>query len=64
MLTHDVSTITAFAYKRVRNGAPMPGVFELSREVPLSIAIEDVLLISECSLPDEWEGQVRYLPLR
>ena len=27
-------------------------------------AVEDILLISECSHPDEWEGQVRYLPLR
>jgi len=22
-----------------------------------------LLLIAECSLPGEWEGQVRYLPL-
>ncbi len=27
-------------------------------------AIEDLLLIAECSRPGEWEGQVRYLPLR
>ena len=27
-------------------------------------AIEEILLIAECSLPDEWEGQVHYLPLR
>jgi len=64
LLTHDVATITAFAYQRVRNGEPMPGVFELSRELPLRSAIEDILLISECSYADEWEGQVRYLPLR
>ena len=25
---------------------------------------DDLLLIAECSLPGEWEGQVRYLPLR
>lgn len=24
---------------------------------------EDVLLLAECSLESEWEGQVRYLPL-
>ena len=26
--------------------------------------IEDILLIAEYSLDGEWEGQVRYLPLR
>jgi Domain of unknown function (DUF5615) len=64
LLTHDVSTITAYAYDRVRNGDRMPGVFEVSRDVPILVAVEDILLISECSHPDEWEGQVRYLPLR
>ena len=64
LLTHDVSTITAYAYDRVRNGDRMPGVFEVSRGVPIVVAVEDILLIGECSHPDEWEGQVRYLPLR
>jgi hypothetical protein len=64
VLTHDVSTMTAHAYERVKNGQRMPGVFEVSRDVPTRVAVEDILLISECSLQDEWEGQVRYLPLR
>lgn len=42
----------------------MPGVFEVNRTVPIGVAIEDILLIVECSLPGEWENQVRYLPLR
>jgi hypothetical protein len=41
----------------------MPGVFEVSRDVPIGRAIEDILLLVECSLDGEWEGQVRYLPL-
>lgn len=64
LLTHDVSTMTRFALERVQQGRRMPGVFEVSRDVPLGRAIEDVLLIAECSLDGEWEGQVRYLPLR
>jgi len=63
LLTHDVSTITKYAYERVRVGKPMPGVFEIGRTVPIGRAIEDVLLLAECSLDGEWEGQVRYLPL-
>jgi hypothetical protein len=37
-----------------------------SRTTAVSIgdAIEDVLILAECSTEGEWEGQVRYLPLR
>ena len=63
LLTHDVSTITKYAYERVQAGLPMPGVFEVGRNVPIGRAIEDILLLAEYSLEDEWEGQVRYLPL-
>ncbi len=41
----------------------MPGVLEVSRGVALATAIEDILLLAELSLPGEWEGHVRYLPL-
>jgi hypothetical protein len=64
LLTHDVKTITAHAYGRVEAGRPMPGVFEVSREVPIRTALEEILLLAECSFEGEWEGQVRYLPLR
>lgn len=63
LLTHDVTTLTRYAYDRARAGQPMPGVFEVSRRVPLGQAIEDLLLLAECSREGEWEGQIRYLPL-
>jgi len=64
VLTHDVSTMTRYAYDRVRNGQTMPGVFEIAREVAVGVAIEEIILLAECSLQGEWEGQVRYLPLQ
>jgi len=64
LLTHDVSTITHYAYDRVRSGRPMPGIFEVSRDIPINIVIDDILLLAEYSVEGEWEGQVRYLPLR
>ncbi len=64
LLTHDVSTMTRYAYARVRAGLPMPGIFEVGRQVPIGTAIDEILLLAECSLEREWEGQVRYLPLR
>ncbi len=63
LLTHDVSTVTKYAYERIQADLAMPGVFQVSRAVPIGRAIEDILLLAECSLEDEWEGQVRYLPL-
>jgi hypothetical protein len=64
LLTHDVATMSRYAYERVASDLSMPGVFEVSRAVPVGKAIEDLILIAECSLDDEWEGQVRFLPLR
>jgi hypothetical protein len=64
LLTHDVTTMTRYAYERIQSGKRMPGIFEVSREVPLGVAIEDILLLAEFSLEGEWEGQVRFLPLQ
>ena len=63
LLTHDVSTMTAHAYARISSDLPMPGVFAVSQLAPIGQVIEDLLLLAECSLPGEWEGQVRYVPL-
>ena len=30
--------------------------------VSLGRAIDDILLLVECSLENEWEGQIRYVP--
>jgi predicted nuclease of predicted toxin-antitoxin system len=35
VLTHDVATMTTFAYKRIEAGLSMPGMFEVSRRVPV-----------------------------
>jgi hypothetical protein len=64
LLTHDVETMTRYAYERVQAGLAMPGVFEISRSVPVGLAIEEIILITEGSFEGEWEGQVQYLPLR
>jgi hypothetical protein len=63
VLTHDVSTMTPFAFERVAAGLSMPGVLQIGRAVSIGQAIEELLLLLECSLDDEWEGQVLFLPL-
>lgn len=64
LLTHDVATMANCAYQRVAAGLPMPGVFDIGTSVRIAQAIEEILLVAECSADGEWEGQVRYLPLR
>jgi predicted nuclease of predicted toxin-antitoxin system len=64
LFTHDVQTMVDFAYERVAAGKPMPGVFEVKRGLAVGPIIDEILLLVECSLPNEWENQVRYLPLR
>lgn len=62
LLTHDVATITRFAYERVTQGLPMPGVIEVSTDAKIGQVIEDILIILDCSLEGELEGQIHYIP--
>ena len=64
LFTHDVNTMTAHARQRAKDGQPMPGLFAVPLHVPIDVAVEDMLLIAECSTEDEWEGWVDYVPLR
>ncbi len=63
LLTHDFATMPKAAYDRIREGKPMPGVFQVASTLPVGRVIEDIVLLVECSQEGEWEGQVRYLPL-
>ena len=64
LASHDVTTLTAFAFARVRAGRKMPGLIEVGPNVPIATAIDDLLLTAECGEPGEFEGQILYLPLR
>jgi hypothetical protein len=63
VLTHDAATMAGLAYERAKAGRAMPGVFEVKRDVAIGQAIEELVVIAQASLPGEWEGQVRFLPL-
>lgn len=63
VLTHDVSTLVGFALERIVAQRPMPGVFVARSSGPVGSAIEDLVLLSECSVEAEWEGRVTFLPL-
>jgi predicted nuclease of predicted toxin-antitoxin system len=62
LLTHDVATITRYAYKRVATNLPMPGVIEIRTDVAKGKAIDDICLILECSTAEDLDGQIYYIP--
>jgi hypothetical protein len=53
----------SYAYARLAAGLSMPGVFVVPQSLPIAQAIDEVLLLAECSVEGEWEGQVRFLLL-
>ena len=46
------------------DGVGQAVALELPVALGLHAAIEDILLLAEYSLEEEWNGQVHYLPLR
>jgi len=52
------------AFDRVKQILPMLGVIEVSQDVAIGEAIEELVLIAECSLENEWHNQVIYLPIK
>jgi hypothetical protein len=62
LLTHDVATIIRYAYDRIAEGLPMPGVIEVIAMAPIGQVIDDLELLILCSQPDEYENQVLYIP--
>ena len=63
VLTHDVNTMTAAAFQRVREGLPMPGVLAIQRLAPLAKAIDDLVFLAEVGQQADFQDQVRFIPL-
>ncbi len=63
LFTHDVRTITRYAYERVEAGKSMPGIVEVKRPAPMKKVIEDILLLIADDRPDEIRDRIIYLPL-
>jgi hypothetical protein len=63
LITHDSRTVPKYANQRVDAQLSMPGVFIVPRSLSVGKAIEDLMLLCECSSPAEWEALVLYLPL-
>lgn len=62
-LTLDVSTMKGFALDGIIAGKPMPGLIEIGQDYPVGRAIEQIIVIVECSYASDWKNQVVRFPL-
>jgi predicted nuclease of predicted toxin-antitoxin system len=62
LLTHDVATITRYAYERIAKEQSMPGVIEVVSGSQVGRVIEDILMLLECSFDGKLSNQIYYLP--
>jgi hypothetical protein len=53
IVTHDISTLAKHAFDRIAAGQPMPGVFAVRSVATLGQAIDDLILVTECSFEGE-----------
>jgi Domain of unknown function (DUF5615) len=63
ILTHDRATMPDFAYERIVGGEAMSGMFVINDRMPIRQAIDELLLLIDCTEQIEWKGVVLYLPL-
>jgi len=63
LLTHDRATIPDFAYQRLLQNEEMSGLFVINERMSVRQAIDELLLLVNCSEQSEWKGFVLYLPL-
>lgn len=63
IVTHDVNTVTKYAYERVQAGEPMVGVIVVPEDLAIGIAIEELALLIECCEAEELANQVKYIPI-
>jgi hypothetical protein len=63
VVSHDVHTMTRFAYERVALGEKMPGLFIVPQSRATGPTAEALFEIWAASDAEEWDGQVNFLPL-
>ena len=63
LLTHDRATMPDCAYKRLVRREPITGLFVVNDRMSIRQAIDELLLLINCTEQAEWKGIVLYLPL-
>ena len=62
VVTHDVNTMPDHAYRRIRQGEPVAGVFVVPQELPIGQAIAELEVLTACSFEGEWDNLIVFVP--
>jgi hypothetical protein len=62
LVSHDHKTMPRHFGEFLRDHQS-PGVFLISQDLPIAIAVEALLLVWVASDASEWRNQLRYLPV-
>jgi Domain of unknown function (DUF5615) len=63
LLTHDRETIPRFTLDRIESGMTTPGIFLVDDLMPIGQAVDELVLVIECSDPIEFANRITYFPL-
>jgi hypothetical protein len=64
LLTHDIRTLPGFVYDRVRLGLAAPGIIEINRtKATIGQILDDLEVVIAAGKPEDFENQVRYIPM-
>ncbi|MBM3834136.1 MAG: hypothetical protein FJ403_12880 [Verrucomicrobia bacterium] len=64
VVSHDVNTMPAAAFRRLENGKPMGGLFMVKQSDPIAPIIESLILTWSARTLQEWTNRVIFLPIR
>lgn len=64
VISHDIRTMLQFALDRIAKGITMPGLILVPQDFAIRRAIDELELIAECMDAEQWNNQVKRLPLR
>ena len=62
VVTHDADTMPKHARQRIAKGLAMPGLLLIRYGTPVKTAADQWLTMEQASFPEEWPGQIRFLP--
>lgn len=63
LLTHDVTTMIAFARKGIAVGKILPGIIAVPTRCTLKTVIAELVLMYSVGNPDDFTGKTVFLPL-
>jgi hypothetical protein len=64
LLTHDVRTMPRYVFERVHTGQAVPGVIEVHRNTPIGAAVDELEIMIGAGMPEDFQNQVKYIPIR